>query len=252
VIFLLLIPLATPLFAVTIKRETMWTSSKIKQTLKNLTAESEAAPDLKMLVLLPLPRYVTEKCCPDPEHITNFGSDSYLGKISDELEVIGDLVRDWAHNKHSAAATVVDYRMVLDDASAELDRQKIDGNALWAADDPVHGIPALYSAIGLCILANIDEMGGEVSEPLQKWPGLKAWWFAARKRPNHRRAAEPKAGHPAYCRSLDVGAATGEAVVARLAAAEAGSPTEADHAFPTDGGSSGAAGPSESKKSDKL
>jgi hypothetical protein len=73
-----------------------------------------------------------------------------------------------------AAAAVVDYRTVLDDASADLDGQKIDGSALWAADDPVHGIPALYAAIGLCILANIDEMGGEVSEPHQKRPRLES------------------------------------------------------------------------------
>jgi hypothetical protein len=153
---------------------TIRAKSYIKQTLKNLTAVSEAVPDLKLLALLPLPRYVTEKCCLDPDHIINFGTDSYLGDISEELEVIGDLVRDWAHNKHNAAAAVVDYRTVLDDASADLDGQKIDGSALWAADDPVHGIPALYAAIGLCILANIDEMGGEVSEPHQKRPRLES------------------------------------------------------------------------------
>jgi hypothetical protein len=38
---------------------TVRAKSYVKQTLKNLTAVSEAAPDLKLLALLPLPRYVT-------------------------------------------------------------------------------------------------------------------------------------------------------------------------------------------------
>jgi hypothetical protein len=52
--------------------------SKIKKILDDLAGilPKEVAP--RLIVMVPIPRYVTARCCDDPEHITNFEQESYV------------------------------------------------------------------------------------------------------------------------------------------------------------------------------
>jgi hypothetical protein len=162
----------------------------VKTVLKNLSKILDSFPELKILAMLPIPRYVTEKCCSDPEHITNYDSATYLDDISDKLEGADELVRAWAQSRPCAAAATIDYRMVLDEPAADLGEQKMDGGHIWADGDPVHAVPAVYSAVSLSIISSIDEFGGDVSEPQRKRPRLESVIVRPKKRPEQQ--AKPK------------------------------------------------------------
>jgi hypothetical protein len=163
--------------------------SYVRTVLKNLSKILDSFPELKILAMLPIPRYVSEKCCSDPEHITNFGSATYLEEISDELEGIDDLVRGWAQSRSCAAADTIDYRMVLDEPAADLGKQSLDGSHIWA-DDPVHAVQAVYTAVSLSVISSIDELGGDVSEPQRKRPRLESVVVRPKKRSDQ--LAKPK------------------------------------------------------------
>ncbi len=44
----------------------------------------------RVLLMSPIPRYITAKCCADPKHITNFGDAEYRDLIE---EVAGNAQR---------------------------------------------------------------------------------------------------------------------------------------------------------------
>jgi hypothetical protein len=163
--------------------------SYVKTVLKNLSKILDSFPELKILAMLPIPRYVTEKCCADLEHITNYDSVTYLDDISDELDGAEDLVRAWAQNRPGAATATIDYRMVLDEPAADLGEQKIDGGHIWADGDPVH---AVYSAVSLSIISSIDEFGGDVSEQQRKRPRLESVIVRPKKRPEQQAKPKPQ------------------------------------------------------------
>jgi hypothetical protein len=49
----------------------------IKTTLNNFRFLADEYADNKIIVLMPLPRYVTGRCCSDPEHISNFNDPTF-------------------------------------------------------------------------------------------------------------------------------------------------------------------------------
>jgi hypothetical protein len=49
----------------------------LKNTLNNLKFIHADLADCKLIILMPIPRYVTSPCCADPEHITNIRDADY-------------------------------------------------------------------------------------------------------------------------------------------------------------------------------
>jgi hypothetical protein len=110
-----------------------------------------------------------------------------LDDLSDELDGVEDLVHAWAQSRPGAAAVTL--------PAADLEEQKIDACHVWANGDLVHMVPALYSAIGLSIIASIDELGVEVSEPHQKRPRLESVIVRLKKGQSSKSSLNLRAGH---------------------------------------------------------
>jgi hypothetical protein len=51
--------------------------SYLKNVLGHLKKVTYAFPECKIVMLSPVPRYMHTKCCPDPEHVKNFGERTF-------------------------------------------------------------------------------------------------------------------------------------------------------------------------------
>jgi hypothetical protein len=132
--------------------------SYIRATLSKLKNIFDAAPDSKIILVSPLPRYITDKCCDNDSHIANFGDADYTHDISDELRGIDSMLEATVASL-PGPATVLSYIQCADDPAADLHLLSLDGEPLWGAADSVRGSPALYSAMVKMVQSSADELG---------------------------------------------------------------------------------------------
>jgi hypothetical protein len=57
---------------------TCWSKSKIKKILDDLASILPKEVTPRLILIVPIPRYVTARCCDDQDHITNFEQESYV------------------------------------------------------------------------------------------------------------------------------------------------------------------------------
>jgi hypothetical protein len=98
----------------------------------------------------PLPRYITEKCCPDPGHIQNIDSDDYSSDMEQNIEIINDLLVGWAQ-QINGRSDYLNFRMVADNPDLPLQDLTISEEPLWAPGDPVHGSNCYYSELAAAV-----------------------------------------------------------------------------------------------------
>jgi hypothetical protein len=58
--------------------------SKIKKLLDDLAGILPKETMPRLILIVPIPRYVTSRCCDDPDHINNFEHESYVSDIDRE------------------------------------------------------------------------------------------------------------------------------------------------------------------------
>ena len=92
------------------------------------------------IVLSPLPRYATSKCCEDKRHLTNYGTRSYATSMGNSLAEIHSWLDDLAHGKR-----ISNYEVMCPSSAIGLennpDRKQLA--KLWG-NDPVHLAAAGY------------------------------------------------------------------------------------------------------------
>jgi hypothetical protein len=136
--------------------------SVIKKTLQNCTDIFNGTVPDNLLVLAPIPRYVTKKCCTDPDHVTNFDSPDYATEMAAELDQIDELLTGWALNITEKSG-VFNIQCLADITDAPLSELTFQEAALWPANDPVHVIGPAYTALARVISAHLkaDDDGTE-------------------------------------------------------------------------------------------
>jgi hypothetical protein len=149
--------------------------------LGHLKIVTESFPELKIMVLLPIPRYVTGKCCDSSDHITNFDDSSYVAEISDGLERVEELVTGWLQTLPNTGLTV-DFRAGTDESGCQLPDQTAGSDSIWDLADPVHPMAALYNSLASAFLL----LQWQISARIQReaaavnGQGSTAWWSARR------------------------------------------------------------------------
>jgi hypothetical protein len=116
------------------------TKSYLKNTLACLKFLNEDYKDCRMIVIMPLPRYVKNGCCIDPAHVTNLAEPDFENDFNTDIEMVEGLLIAWAQN-HANGQTMIHFRATADDPAASLSKLKIGGVDFWLASDPVHCIP---------------------------------------------------------------------------------------------------------------
>jgi hypothetical protein len=66
----------------------------LKNVLGQLKKITDSWPDNKLILMVPIPRYVHQKCCNQRDHITNFGDPDFQ-EVPAEIEKVSDLLTAW-------------------------------------------------------------------------------------------------------------------------------------------------------------
>jgi hypothetical protein len=139
-----------------------------------LTEVSEA----NLILMGPIPRYVTEKCCGNPGHIENFDNADLEDEIMDAQETHRRLLMGWA-TSHGYDPTYIDATTLVASADPSLRNRKSSGGApLWAVGNPVHLSPASYWDLAAAIL----EAGVDINEEATSSSILSSEGSSKRKR----------------------------------------------------------------------
>jgi hypothetical protein len=128
----------------------------VKNVLVQLKKISDSWPENKIILMVPIPRYLHKKCGDQQDHITNFGDPDFQ-EVPDEIEKVSDLLTVWLQ-AGQAPGLLVDFRAATDIPDAGLADLTVDGQSICMQHDPVHPAPALYSRLAESIYASLDEL----------------------------------------------------------------------------------------------
>jgi hypothetical protein len=120
----------------------------IKKILGNCEQIGKICSNANLVVLVaPIPRYVTKKCCEDPSHTENYNCDDFELEIVSGIGTHKRLLESWAH-EHSMNYILVDATELADPAEPILsNRTTRQGVPLWFNWDPVHLAPEAYKEL---------------------------------------------------------------------------------------------------------
>ena len=97
----------------------------------------EVAKDYKMVVVGPMPRYVTAGCCPETDHVTNRNDLGFYQKMKDDLVACGGAIKDFLFTSGHRNGRLMDpARQLRSLAAAES----------WGAD-PIHPKKEIYGLL---------------------------------------------------------------------------------------------------------
>jgi uncharacterized membrane protein YgcG len=115
------------------------TKDMFQKTLKVCAPLLKLKPNIKKLVLSPLPRYWLEKCCNEESHVTNFGTEEYERNLFDGLSTLRRLTKDYLFLHHITNIKVINPFLVFADATGRTtSTEAIEAvRSIWG-DDPVH------------------------------------------------------------------------------------------------------------------
>jgi hypothetical protein len=110
-------------------------------------------PDVKpkLVILVPIPRYVTGKCCNAAQHITNISDPEYIAEMDSTIELVEDLLTAWGQSV-TDWSDIFHYRTVMDDPDDATASLTVQGETIWTTEDPVHASLVLYKALAADIL----------------------------------------------------------------------------------------------------
>jgi hypothetical protein len=97
------------------------------------------------------------KCCPDPEHVKNFGERTFQEEMAEDLDKVADLLTAWLEATDTPSL-LVDYRAGTEQPTLPVPDLTVDGQSIWQQMDPVHPTAALYAKLAELIFASLDEL----------------------------------------------------------------------------------------------
>jgi len=121
----------------------------------------DAANNANLVLVVPFPRYVVEKCCSDSSHLTNYGTDSFWMELERPETAVKLAIASLSYERQLKTFRIQD--VVGDTDLSEI--TEMGPNAcprIWASGDPVHFTPAVYLAIGKAL---VNCHGNEQSAP---------------------------------------------------------------------------------------
>jgi len=100
----------------------------------------DAAKNANVVLVVPFPRYVVEKCCGESSHLTNYGTDSFWIELERPETAVKLAIASLSHEKQLKTFKIQD--VVGDTDLAEMaetvERGTYAGPHIWARGDPVH------------------------------------------------------------------------------------------------------------------
>jgi hypothetical protein len=143
-----------------------------KTNLKQMDSLLERGGGARVVILVPLPRYVRNSCCSDSEHVTNQGEKDFFKEFLGAEKRLLDAA---AAGDQTRGAKVIDLSKLF--GSAETPFQELttpDGTSVWAGDE-VHLTSPTYRVAPRLLTAELERAEqGETGEPVTKRPRLES------------------------------------------------------------------------------
>ncbi len=108
----------------------------VRSLMSNAKPMLEAAGSMRKVLLVPMPRYLTGKCCQDPTHITNFGETGYAASIKAQLEGLRKSIKTYLFQAGIRGVIVANPGSIWTDTTKNY----------WG-EDPVHPSEEAYHAL---------------------------------------------------------------------------------------------------------
>ncbi len=135
-------------------------TSVVKKALQTAVGFIEAAKGSSFILVAPTPRYVTKKCCMNPDHIDNFEDPNYEKELMEGIDHHIQSLNSWA------TELGIDF-YILDPVSSGdslvdtlRGRTSTRGESLWCTEDPVHLTQSGYRDIAEAIRGLKDLIDG--------------------------------------------------------------------------------------------
>ena len=109
-----------------------------------------------------MPRYIVNKCCQEPDHLTNFKRTGYATEMGEQLADMESWIEDYAHGKRIKKFKTVCPSNLLEAEDSPLGRARLA--AMWGKD-PVHMTAVGYAAIADAIIKWMHEESDWCREP---------------------------------------------------------------------------------------
>ena len=125
------------------------THADFKQLFEMALPIIRSCSGYNVILLGPLPRFLLNKCCSDPTHISNFEEKDYLSKLGTDIRDLGKHLRNLVHMRRLKRTKVLNPAALMGVLDSGVEPDKL--LALFGTD-PVHltetGYNATSSALG--------------------------------------------------------------------------------------------------------
>ena len=125
------------------------TRADFKQLFQMALQIIQSCSGTNVILLGPLPRFLLNKCCSDPDHITNFEEKDYLSKLGNDIRDLGKHLGNLVHMRRLKWTKVLNPAALMGVLDSGVEPDKL--LALFGTDS-VHltetGYKAISSALG--------------------------------------------------------------------------------------------------------
>jgi len=119
----------------------------------------DAARGSKVVLLIPIPRYIQNKCCATAGHVANFGQENFSSEIYRAMEMAEQAIAACSAASDSVTTGIIEVFSCADLDLAEV--RTAGGEAIWLATDPVHLSQPAYMELADSIMGNAAPAQGE-------------------------------------------------------------------------------------------
>jgi hypothetical protein len=143
--------------------------SAFKSTMKMVETIITYTGEAKIVLTVPLPRYVLVACCADTSHVSNRQDPDFLREISGSEKSLSEAA---AAGKRTAEARILNVAEFFGPLESPLqDPTTVDGASIWAGD----GVHLTSNATGVAAMKMMAYViGGETAEPANKRARLES------------------------------------------------------------------------------
>jgi hypothetical protein len=141
-----------------------------KSTMKLVEKIISNTGEAKVMLTVPLPRYVTAACCDDTNHVSNRQDPDFFREISRSEKSLSDAAAAGALTSEAKILNILEFFGPLESPLQEL--ATVDGTSIWAGDG-VHLTSNATRVAATRLMKNIAG-GGETQEPATKRARLES------------------------------------------------------------------------------
>jgi hypothetical protein len=143
--------------------------SAFKSTMKLVETILTYTGEAKIVLTVPLPRYVLVACCTDTSHVSNHQDPEFLREFSGSEKSLSEAA---AAGKRTAEARILNVLEFFGPLESPLqDLTTVDGASIWAGDG-VHLTSNATRVSAMKMMASV--IGGETAEPANKRARLES------------------------------------------------------------------------------